>query len=188
MKQLLYITLATATLTITTADAQNIFVANWNHGNVGGGTISVFDSSGDLLNGAFASGLSQPWGMAFDSTGNLYVANPAAGTVSKFDANGSLVNMISVPLFYPLGLAVDRNDNLYVGESYAGKIMEFNSSGNLVNGSFASGLGQPSALAFDDGGNLYVATFGTVAKFNSSGTLINGSFVTRPVRPVRPRL
>jgi glucose/arabinose dehydrogenase len=37
----------------------------------------------------FASGLANPRGLAFDSSGNLYVANSFDGTVEEFNSNGT---------------------------------------------------------------------------------------------------
>jgi DNA-binding beta-propeller fold protein YncE len=61
-------------------------------------------------------------------------------------------------------------DNVYVSNYGAGTIEAFDSSGN--GSIFASGLDDPTGLAFDGGGNLYVANSGngTIVKFNSTGT------------------
>ncbi len=60
-------------------------------------------------------------------------------------------------------------DNVYVSDSTAGTILQFNASGN--ESVFASGLDNPTGLAFDGSGNLYVANSGagTILQYNSSG-------------------
>ena len=59
--------------------------------NNGSGTVSEFDSSGNLLHPAFISGLNGPEDLAFDHSGNLYVANSVNNTVSEYDSSGNLI-------------------------------------------------------------------------------------------------
>jgi DNA-binding beta-propeller fold protein YncE len=55
------------------------------------GTISKIDTSGVAT--TFATGLSTPRGLAFDTAGNLYVANSiASGTISKIDTLGNVTS------------------------------------------------------------------------------------------------
>src|SRR5665213_3580216 len=120
--------LAAAALTITTANAQNIFVANQ-----GSTTVSEFNSSGTVLNASFASGLEEPEGLAFDSSGDLYVANYVNSTVSEFNSSGTLLNAsFASGLSGPYGLAIDSSGDLYVANE-SGTVSEFNSSGTLIN-------------------------------------------------------
>lgn len=175
-------TVVLAGFTSTTVRAQNIFVSN--QGTPG--SISEFDANGNLLN-AFSSGLDDPMGLAFDHSGNLYVANYYGGNVAEFDSSGNLINgSFASGLVGPEGLAFDSSGNLFVSSLYnGGTVSEFNSNGQLVH-SFASGSSGlnrfPAGLAFNGTGNLYVVNQepGSVAEFNSSGVLINNSFVTSP--------
>ena len=80
--------LVLAGLTITTASAQNIFVANQNSGKV-----LEFSPGGTLINASFASGFGGDIvGLAIDSSGNLYGAGFNNNTVSKFSPTGTLIN------------------------------------------------------------------------------------------------
>ncbi len=55
----------------------------------GDNTIRKFDSFTGADLGVFAStGLNQPQGLAFDSTGNLFVANYGNNTIMKFTSDG----------------------------------------------------------------------------------------------------
>ena len=65
-----------------------------------------------------STGLNRPWGMALDSSGNLYVANNNPNTVSKYNSSGSLINSSYISgLNSPTGLAFDTSGNLYVANS-----------------------------------------------------------------------
>jgi len=60
-------------------------------------------------------GRNAPKGMAFDSAGNLLVANPATGRIFKFTPHGSRSTFAS-GLTHPFGIAFDNTGNLFVAE------------------------------------------------------------------------
>ncbi|HEY4417267.1 MAG TPA: NHL repeat-containing protein [Verrucomicrobiae bacterium] len=163
-------------LGLTSASAQNIFVANF-----GNNTVSEFGADGNLVNATFASGLDSPSGMAFDRTGNFYVANHNGGlkqNVSEFNSAGGLIAATFVGgLNTPEGLAFDTNGNFYLSNSGDNTVLEFDASGkNLLRTISNPNLTQPIGLAFDRKGNLYVANRGdgVVAEFDADGNPVNG--------------
>jgi len=117
--------------------------------------------------------LSEPWGLAFDSSGNLYVANAINSTIEKFDSsgNGTVFANSNSGVNDPWGLAFDSSGNLYVANQGISTIEKFDSSGNgTVFANSNSGAGDCGWLAIDSHGNLYATTgFHTITKFNSSG-------------------
>jgi sugar lactone lactonase YvrE len=183
--------LALTGFSTTTIHAQNIFVSNEGNlgssqaGYPGSGTVSVFDPGGNLVGAPLTAGVSDPQGLAFDSSGNLYVANYYGTTVSEYNSSGTLVNAAFASTgIGSEGLAFDSRGNLYVA-NITGTVSEFNSSGTLVNPTFISRPNGPPffaiihGLTFDSSGNLYVAYMhGPIAKFDSNGNLINASFAT----------
>jgi DNA-binding beta-propeller fold protein YncE len=129
----------------------------------------------------FALGLSSPVGLAFDSAGNLFVANAGTNSILKFTPEGVRTTFAS-DLADPAGLAFDSTGNLFVaagrsdGFSRPGEIYKFTPGG--VRTTFASGLYSPIALAFNRTGKLFVADLGgyydtifgaAVYKFTPSG-------------------
>ena len=60
-------------------------------------------------------GYDTPRGMAFDSSGNLLVANPEAGNIVKFTPDGRWSTFAS-GLVHPFGLAFDNAGNLFVAD------------------------------------------------------------------------
>jgi sugar lactone lactonase YvrE len=113
----------------------------------------------------FAS-TSTPYGLAFDTSGNLYVANDAPGTVSKVTPGGTVTQFAS-GFSEPTGIAFDSSGNLYVS-NYTGdhEVSKITPSG-AVTLNFTSGFTIPYGLAFG-AGSLYVGDFGagTVSKVN----------------------
>ena len=163
--------------------AQNLFVANGDSDS-----IEKFNASG--VGTVFASsGLSGPFGLAFDSAGNLFVANSYVGTagysIEKFNSSGvgTVFAGPSTGLAQPVGVAFDSKGNLFVANEENNTIQEFSPLG--VGTLFVhSGLNAPTALAFDSAGNLFVANANAnnIKKFNSSGvgTVFASSGVSSP--------
>jgi DNA-binding beta-propeller fold protein YncE len=100
---------------------------------------------------AFAPGES-PVGLAFDSSGNLYVSietftDPGADSIVYFTPIG-VKSIFATGLTFPRGLAFDSSGILFVAEANAipdGDILKFDTGGPHV---FASGFGRPEFLTF----------------------------------------
>jgi len=169
-------------LTIT-AHAQNLYVsANAPESH----KIFEFTPSGVLS--IYASGLTQPRGLAFDSIGNLFAAhtpevrNIEIGRVLKFNLRNHVSTAGSAAKFFFEGLAIDIAGNAYVlatddtSPTGAGTIFKFTPTGERIV--FGSVPGAPQAeisnfgLAFDSMGNLYATASNaqTIFKFTPSGT------------------
>ncbi len=102
------------------------------------GVVSTFAGSGaqGLTNGPAASAtFYYPAGVAFDSKGNLYIAElrnntirevSTTGTVTTYagtGAQGATDGLAAAATFYqPIGLTFDSNDNLYIADEYNNKI------------------------------------------------------------------
>ena len=172
-------------LTIT-AHAQNLYVSTQRPESLGGHAILEFTPSGGQS--TYATGLTAPRGLAFDSIGNLFAAhNPEPddieiGRVLKFNLRNKVSTVGSTAKFFFAGLAVDIAGNAYVmatddnSPTAAGTIFKFTPSGERIV--FGSVPGTPNAtqanwgLAFDSAGNLYAADGNaqTIYEFAPNGT------------------
>jgi sugar lactone lactonase YvrE len=154
------LSLAAVLLLAATTQAQNLFVAGYSSDN-----IYEFTPSG--AKSTYASGLGDPVGLAFNSTGNLFEADSYSGNIYEFAPNGGSTTFAS-GLNYPYGLAFDSAGNLFEADLTGGYIYEFTPGG--VQSTFASGVYLPNSLAFDSAGNLFVGTGGgNVYKFTPGG-------------------
>ena len=148
----------------------------------GNGTPSY---AGDGLPAAGAS-LNSPTGLAFDPSGNLYIAdsqnsrvrvvNPAGiiatfagnGTSSGFGGEGQAATL--TPLDSPQGVAADLTGDVYIADAGHNRVIRVDPAGNIhtVAGTGTAGdanggsgaLGElynPSGLAVDAAGNLFIA-------------------------------
>ena len=131
------------------------------------GLVLKFDASG--TQGTFASGLTGPFGLAFDRGGNLFVADKNTNSVFKFTPAGAKSTFAS-GLNVPTALAFDAAGNLLVANFSGNAILKFAPDGSRVT--FASGLSNPSGLAFDVAGNLYESDYasGMIFKLTPAGT------------------
>src|SRR5262249_51690807 len=124
----------------------DLFVAEFD------GSIFKFTPNGTKT--TFASGLGNPEGLAFDSSGNLFEAGFGTDKIFKFTPQGTKTTFAS-GLSAPVGLAFDSSGNLFEADGASGTIFKFTPGG--TKSPFASGLVHPVGLAFDSAGNLFVA-------------------------------
>jgi hypothetical protein len=106
------------------------------------GSVLKITANGTVAN--FASGLNQPFGIAVDAAGNVYVSDIAANTVFKFNSAGTAVSFpAGVGINQPNSLTFDRFGNLYVYENGAQQLIKITPAGNVSNfgqSSFVGGL------------------------------------------------
>ena len=129
------------TMTLTLDSSGNLYVPNYRNND----TIMKYDSSGN--GSVFVSGLSLPSGLAFDSSGNLYVGSHN-NTITKYDSSGNESDFTSWGLNRPWGLAFDSSNNLYAVNNWGHTITKYDSSGS--GSIFATwGLGKGSVIRGD---------------------------------------
>jgi sugar lactone lactonase YvrE len=168
----------------------NLFVAD-GHNNVirqivlSSGTVSTYAGNGiaGFNNGALSTAtFNDPYGLAMDAAGNIYVADiqnnairkitVSAGTVSTFAGTGAqgLTNgpAADATFYFPLGCAFDSDGDLYITDTYNNVIRKVSASGivSTYAGSGAQGSadGPAASASFNfpigilvDGSGVYVA-------------------------------
>ena len=107
------------------------------------------------------SGLSRPWGVAVDGSGNVYIADSYNGRVLKETLSAGSYTQSTVAssgLVNPLGVAVDGSGNVYIVDATAGVFKETVSGSTYTQSTVTtSSLNNPSGLAVDSSGNVYIA-------------------------------
>jgi secreted PhoX family phosphatase len=144
-----------------------LFIANTNGGNVLEITAANLASSGSPTVTDYADGVGSAYGLAFDSSGNLYVSDWGNSIIYQVQPGGSPTVYIQTPghnntIDQPAGLAFDSQGNLYVAnDGSLDNIEEF--TGTNADGAIASGTAQfldsPEGIAFDSKGNLFVVNY-----------------------------
>jgi sugar lactone lactonase YvrE len=116
---------------------------------------------------ATSAEIGQPWGLMYDSTGNLYIADIGENVVRKVDTSGIIHTYagtgvagfsgdggpaISAELYAPDGLAMDTNGNIYIADRFNHRVRKVNAHGTIStfagngNGNY-SGDGGPATSA-----------------------------------------
>ena len=93
--------------------------------------------------------MSYPRGLAYNSAGDLFVADMGSGNIYKFTPGG-VKSTFASGLDNPDGLAFNSAGDLFVADSY--NIYEYTPSG--ARRTFASGV-EPLDLAFNSAGDLF---------------------------------
>ncbi|MBZ5633609.1 MAG: SMP-30/gluconolactonase/LRE family protein [Acidobacteriia bacterium] len=136
---------------------------------------------------ATAANLKFPAGLAFDSAGNMYIADSFNSRIRKVDTNGAITTIAGTGDFgyfgdtnaatkagmnRPYSIALDSAGNIYIADAYNDAVRKVTVSSGIMStfaGTGQEGLGgdgggatgalldTPTALVFDAAGNLYIA-------------------------------
>jgi sugar lactone lactonase YvrE len=136
-----------------------------------GGVIGTFAGTGVAGysgdgGAATAAQLNGPSGIAFDSAGDLYIADTQNGRVRKVTPGGSISTVAGTgdlgysgdggpatgaQISYPTAVAVDSAGNIYIAAGFVRRVAPNGVIGTLVSDGYITGV------AVDAAGNLYLA-------------------------------
>lgn len=181
--------------------AGNLYIADYGNARIRkvdtSGTITTIAGIGhvtasDAGDGgpAISAELTDPYDVAVDSKGNVYIADQehirevnSAGVISTA-AHGFFGTCAVSPA--PVagsdvaanGLAVDSGGDLFIADKSGGCVQELETNGTLstaagnnsnLTGSAAAANLAPAAVALDSRGNLYIASASTIYKVTATG-------------------
>jgi len=166
-------------------------------------TIACNGTSGFTGDGGPATAAScVPYRVARDSAGNLYVADGSSKRIRKVSAAGIITTVAGrgtgqssgdggpatlAELIQPLGVAVDPAGNVYIADEGSNRIRKVNTAGiiSTIAGNGKQGfdgdggpatsasLYEPSGVAVDPAGNVYIADAGNlrIRKVDTAGII-----------------
>jgi sugar lactone lactonase YvrE len=135
---------------------------------------------------ATSAALNNPWGVAADTAGNIYVVDEANQRVRKIDTAGIITTVAgngvagyagdngpatSAQLRFPTGVVVDKNGNIFIADRSNMRIRKVDKNGiittyaGVIKGGYGgdggpaakANLYAPTDVALDTAGNLYIA-------------------------------
>jgi len=170
--------------------AGNVYVTDLSNNDIRkitpGGVVTTFAGTG-LAGSADGTGtaasFNQPYGIAVDAAGNVYVADWGNNKIRKITPAGVVTTLAgsgqpgsadgtgaAASFYKPFGLAVDENGNIYVADTNNELIREVSPSGVVTtvagNGTKGATNGktgkqtsfyQPTGIVADGAGDVYVA-------------------------------
>jgi len=140
------------------------------HADVKGNILDSFGGFGNG-NGKF----NDPWGIAIDTDGAIFVADTFNHRIQKFDSSGNFLfawgtpgvsadpgNERSTVFFGPRAIVIDSKGRLLVSDTGNKRIQIFDRDGNFLSQFGQTGINngefnEPVGLAVDASGNVYVA-------------------------------
>ena len=134
--------------------------------------VLVWTAAAQATTTVFGPTGTNPWSMAIDSAGTLYIPNSGSGTVSKITAAGASTVAWATVGSEPYGIAVDSSGNVYVANRVGNSVSKI-TPGGTVTTLGATGTGTyPRAVAVDASGTVYTANTdtGTVTRILADGT------------------
>jgi len=168
-------------------DSSGTFLRTWGWGVQDGSSAFQVCITGCQA-GILGSGDGQfdhPHDLAFDASGNIYVADSGNHRIQKFNSAGTFLTkwgslgIVAGAFNSPFGVAVDASGYVYVADFYNHRIQKFNSSGTFqaqwgTRGSGDGELASPYDVVVDASGDVYVADFDNhrIQKFDSSGIFL----------------
>jgi sugar lactone lactonase YvrE len=180
---------------VTVDSAGNVYVADSYNQTIRkvtpAGVVKTLAGLAGSYGGADGTGsaarFNYPSGVAVDSAGNVYVADTSNDTIRKVTAGGVVTTLAGGELFSgPQGVAVDSGGNVYVADTWNNRIRKVTPGGVVTTlaglaGSYGTNDGtgsaarfsNPSGVAVDSIGNVYVADTGnhTIRKVTPGGVV-----------------
>ena len=177
--------------------ASNLYIADENNNRIrkvnSSGNISTVAGTGTAgFSGdggaATSAQLDNPYVVALDGAGNLYIADGGNHRIRKVNSAGVISTVAgsgaqgfggdggaatAALLNFPIDVAPDALGNLYIAEWVNNRIRKVDSDGNITTVAGREQLNEPRGVAPDGAGNLYIADTDNhrIHKVDSAGVI-----------------
>jgi sugar lactone lactonase YvrE len=141
------------------------------------GAVQITDGSGNVLATTFlygvglgaqiafgpgtqstiGSGLSQPFGVAVDGAGDVFIADATNRQVVKVPSGGGTQSTVGSGLVQPTGVAVDGAGDVFIADAGNNQVVKVPAGGGAQSTLPATGLNSPWGVAVDGAGDVFIA-------------------------------
>ncbi len=184
MKRIIFLIFIIFIINLSMANAKSPPPGNGGS-SVRSNVLIMLDVSGSMNNIAIPEiDMETPNDLAFNSKGDLIVADNTANNIQIFDSSGRLIStfgeynsdssVVNGKFKYIYSVAVDSEDNIYVSDQGEGIIQIFSPSGVYKSQITLSTPSFAGAIRIDSQNNIYVVNGdGKIEKYDSSGNRIS---------------
>jgi sugar lactone lactonase YvrE len=161
-------------LAASSARAQNMYVTDWDYP----GAVHEYAPGSQTSTGFYTGGLGEAGGIAFNSSGTLFVADTYVGFGAIYEISQNQTLSTFATGGNPTGLAFNSAGDLFDADYQGNTIYEYADTGGTLNPTptvFKSGLDGPTDLAFDSAGDLFEsdAVSGNIYEFKNNGGILS---------------
>ncbi len=178
----------------------NLYFTDWGNNRIRkitpGGIISTYAGTGSGTTSgdggpALAAGILNPWGIACDATGNIYIGNfneqrlrkistsgiitTIAGTgVAGYSGDGGLATLAKV--YHPSGVYAADSNNIYFADEENSRIRRIGDIRVVITGTTAVCVGSTTSLNATPAGGIWSSVNPGVATVGSISGVVTGVF------------
>ena len=130
-------------IAVATDGLGNLYVSDYSNNEIrkiiiSSGVVSTFAGSttaGSTDSTGTAASFSEPWGLVFDGSGNLYIVDSSNSKIRKISiANAKVTTFVTLgSMTGPTGIAIDGSGNLYVTDIGDENILEITTNSAGIN-------------------------------------------------------
>jgi|GEM_PF-3043245 len=122
---------------------------------------------------ALGSGFDNPFGVAVDGAGNVYIADSGSNRVLKETLAGGTYtqSVIGSGLSAPTGVAVDGAGNVYIADFLNDRALKETLTGSTyIQSVIGSGMNLPLGITVDGSGSIYIGEYTNIRKETFTGS------------------
>ena len=151
------------------------------------GCIGVLSSAGASVGSYGAGYLDNPFGIAIDSTGNVWMSNQSGSSLTELSSSGAPISPVQGymggGLDVPDSIAIDSSGNVWAVNAGNYTLAEFSNAGVALSpshGFVGGGLNRPECIAIDGAGNVWAGNSlgNSISEFSNAGVVLSPSGFT----------
>jgi sugar lactone lactonase YvrE len=146
----------------------NVLATGYVEGTGVGPQVNFMPGTQSIVANAATNGLHDPFGVAVDGSGNVYIGDIQNSRVLKETQSAGnytqsvVANAANNGLIAPYGVAVDGGGNVYIADENADRVLKETLSADgytqsVVANDADNGVSGPIGVAVDGSGNVYIA-------------------------------